>query len=202
MGQESKENDINNKRDVESPLPNHHASNGRSFKRILVAYDGTEISKTALGYASYLSNIANSEIVIINVIEDNTKLDKALPITIKANISKESIKVQEIVHLDKSESQSEEIVLDESLQKIIKEITTACKDAGLTKEITYKIGSRDPASEIINVSKLMHFDLIIMGSQKISSKIGSIGSTTRKVVSTLKIPILMVQKQSKYKDEY
>ncbi len=200
MGQENKEHDINNKQDIKSPLPNQHLSSRMSFKRILVAYDGTGISKTALGYASYLSNIADSEIVIINVIEDNSKLDKALPLTIKANISKESLKVQE--QIDKAEGQSEEIVLDESLQKIIKEITTACKDAGITNEITYKIGYKDPADEIIKLSELMHFDLIVMGSQKISSRIEGIGSTTRKVLSTLKIPILIVQRQLKYKDEY
>jgi nucleotide-binding universal stress UspA family protein len=92
--------------------------------------------------------------------------------------------------------------LDESLQKIVKEITTACKAVGITKEITYNIGLGYPADEIINISKLIHFDLIIMGSRKISSIIRGIGSTTRKVASTVKIPILIVQQQPKYKDEY
>jgi hypothetical protein len=41
-----------------------------------------------------------------------------------------------------------------------------------------------------------------MGSRKIASRIGGIGSTTRKVASTVKTPILIVQKQPKYKDEY
>ena len=200
MGQESKEHHNSNKQDIESPISHHHISNWiPSFQRILVAYDGTEISKRALEYASYISKIANSEIVIINVIENNSKSNKASSLTIKANPNEESTKIEE--QISKTDGQPE-VVLDESLQKIVKEITIACKNAGITKEITYKIGGKNPAEEIIDVSELMHFDLIIMGSRKIASIIGGLGSTTRKVASTVKIPILIVQQQPKYKDEY
>jgi nucleotide-binding universal stress UspA family protein len=197
--QESKEQYSIDEQNIHSPIPHHHISNGiPSFKLILVAYDGTEISKMALRYASYISKIANSEIVIINIIEGKSELEHAIPITIKVNLNEESTKKEQMY---KAESQPE-VVLDDSLQNIVKEITTACKEAGITKEITYKIGGREPADEIINVCKLFHFDLIIMGSRKISSIIGGIGSTTRKVTSTVKIPLLIVQQQPKYKDEY
>jgi len=200
LGQEDKEHhNISNKQGIKSPIPHHQHISSRipSFQRILVAYDGTEISKRALEYASYISKVANSEIVIINVIEDNSESNKALPLTIKANLVEE-IREEQISKIDGQP----EVELDESLQKIVKEITATCKDAGITNELTYKIGGKDPADEIINVSKLTHFDLIIMGSRKISSKLGGIGSTTRKVASTVKIPILIVQQQPKYKDEY
>jgi nucleotide-binding universal stress UspA family protein len=48
----------------------------------------------------------------------------------------------------------------------------------------------------------MHFDLIIMGSRRITSRIQGIGSTTRKVAATLKVPLLIAQKQPRYKDEW
>ena len=201
MGQESKERNIINKQEIDSPISqNQNISKGiPSFQRILVAYDGTKISNRSLEYASYISNIANSEIIIINVIEDNSELSNALPLTIKANLSEESIKLEE--QIDKVEGQSE-VILDEPLQKIVKEITKACKDVGITKEITYKIGCKDTADEIIDFCQQTQFDLIIMGSRNISSKLGGIGSTTRKVASTVKVPILIVQKQPQYKDEY
>ena len=145
----------------------------------------------------HIFQISNSEIVIINVIEDNSELNNALPLTIKANLVEEIREEQ----IDKTDGKPE-VELDESLQKIVKEITTACKNAGITKEITYKIGCKDPADEIIDFCQHIQFDLIIMGSRKISSKLGGIGSTTRKVASTIKIPILIVQKQPQYKDEY
>ncbi len=129
----------------------------------------------------HIFKIASSEIVIINVIEDNGRLAKALPLTIKANLIAESIKVEKIKEqIDKTESHPE-AVLEEQLQNIIKEITTACKNADITKQITYKIGSRDPADEIIEASKLMHFDLIIIGSRKIASMIEGIGSLLEKL---------------------
>ena len=54
----------------------------------------------------------------------------------------------------------------------------------------------------MNVSTLMDFDLIVMGSRRIASMIGGIGSTTRKVATTVKTPLLIVQKQPRYKDEW
>jgi nucleotide-binding universal stress UspA family protein len=41
-----------------------------------------------------------------------------------------------------------------------------------------------------------------MGSRRIASKIQAIGSTTRKVVTAVRTPVLIVQKQPTYKDEY
>jgi len=56
LGQEGKgHRNINNKQDIDSPISHHHISKkSPSFKRILVAYDGTEISNRALEYASYI----------------------------------------------------------------------------------------------------------------------------------------------------
>jgi nucleotide-binding universal stress UspA family protein len=81
-------------------------------------------------------------------------------------------------------------------------MTAACKAAHMTWKIICKIHGGNPAGEIINLVNLMHFDLIIMGSRRITSRIQGIGSTTRKVEATLKIPLLKVQKQPKYKDEW
>ena len=88
-----------------------------SFKRILVAYDGSEISNRVLEYASYISKISNSEIVIINVIDDNSESNKDLTLTIKINPNEESTKVEE--QIAKTEGQPE-VILDESLPKIVK----------------------------------------------------------------------------------
>ena len=166
-----------------------------SFERILVAYDGSEISKRALNYASYVSKVSNSEVVIVNIVESNRDLNKVLPLTIKANLDgkEEQIGV---------ESSQPKAIQDELLIKVVEDMTAACKAAGLTKKITYEIRSGNPAEEIIDISNLMRFDLIVMGSRRIASMIGGIGSTTRKVISTAKTPLLIVQKQQRYKDEW
>jgi hypothetical protein len=56
------------------------------FERMLVAYDGMPISKKALRYAVYISNISGSEIIVVKVVEGNRDLNNALPITIKSNL--------------------------------------------------------------------------------------------------------------------
>jgi nucleotide-binding universal stress UspA family protein len=166
-----------------------------SFGRILVAYDGTQMSKRVLSYAAYISKVSDSEMVIVNIVKANRDLNNVLPVTIKANLEAKEEQI------DMAGSQRG-VLLDEPLREVVEEMTTACKAAGVTKKITYEIRGGHPANEIINVSNLMHFDLIVMGSRRIASRIEGIGSTTRKVVTTVKTPLLIVQKQRRYKDEW
>jgi nucleotide-binding universal stress UspA family protein len=178
------------------PSKAHHIPVGfPSFERILVAYDGTEMSKRALSYAAYISKISDSEIVVVNIIEANKGLDNVLPVTIKTNIDGKE------AQMDTAESRRQ-AVTDELLLDLVEEMTTACKAAGLTKKIIFEIRGGDPADEIINISNIMHFDLIVMGSRRLSSRLGGIGSTTKKVITAVKAPLLIVQKQRTYKDEW
>lgn len=159
------------------------------FERMLIAYDGMPISKKALKYAVYISNISGSEIVVVKVVEGNRDLNNALPMTVKTN-------------LHGKKEQREITKSHKLLQEVIDELETACIAAGMTKKIMFEIRGGNPAEEIIKLTNLMHFDLIVMGSRKISSRIGGIGSTTRRVISASKIPVLVVQKQPRYKDEW
>lgn len=167
-----------------------------SFKRILIAYDGMEMSKRALSYAAYFSKKSDSDTILVNVIKANKDLKKILPLSINANLEG---KEEQLLPMTASQRQ---VLLHESIRRVVKEMAIACKAAALTKKVTYEIRIGNPAEEIINVSHLMPFDLIIMGSRRISSRIQSIGSTTRKVITTVKTPLLIVQKQPTYKDEY
>ena len=81
-------------------------------------------------------------------------------------------------------------------------MTTACKAAGLIKKIIFEIRGSDTADEIVYMSNTMHFDLVVMGSRRLSLRIWGIGSTTIKVATTVKRPLLIVQKQRTYKDEW
>jgi len=59
---------------VESTKIQHIPIDFPSFQRILVAYDGMKMSKIALRYATYISKISDSEIVLINVIKPHGRL--------------------------------------------------------------------------------------------------------------------------------
>jgi nucleotide-binding universal stress UspA family protein len=166
-----------------------------SFERILVAFDGMEISKRALSYAAYLSKISDSEIVIVHVLEANIELNKLLPVTTEVNLGGKEEQID-------SAGNYRGLPQSDVLRKVIEETIAICKAVGVKKKITYEIRDGDSADEIIKVSKLMNVDLIVMGSRRIASKIQVIGSTARKVLTTVKMPVLIVQKQPRYKDEW
>jgi nucleotide-binding universal stress UspA family protein len=182
---------------VESKKPDVYTG-FMGFKRILVAYDGMEISKRALSYAAYFSKVSDSEIVLVNVVKTDKSSNKMLPLTINANLEKKEEDEQPL-HMTGSQQGS---LLDESLRGLVEEMTTACRATGLRKKIIYEIRAGDPADEIIRVSSMTDFDLIIIGSRRIASKIEVIGSTTRKVLTKVRTPTLILQKQRTYKDEY
>jgi nucleotide-binding universal stress UspA family protein len=181
---------------IDGPFRMRQIPNGLpTFGRILVAYDGMQISKSALSYAAYISKVSGSQVVIINVIESNRNSNNRLPITLKVILQENEEQI------DFAES-SLAVLNDEALRKVIEEMIAGCKAARMKGKIIYKIHGGNPAEEIIAIANCMHFDLIIMGSRRITSRIQGLGSTTRKVAATLKIPLLIVQKQPKYKDEW
>lgn len=199
MRQDTEEHDDTIKQEfgsTQEPSKNSHIPIGfPSFERILVAYDGSEISKRTLSYASYVSNVSDSEIVIVNIVESNGDLGKVLPVTIKANLDGKEEQIG-------MESSPPKALQYELLLKVVEDMAAECKAAGLTKKITFEIRAGNPANEIIDISNLIRFDLIVMGSRRIASMIGGVGSTTRKVISAVKTPLLIVQKQQRYKDEW
>jgi nucleotide-binding universal stress UspA family protein len=176
-----------------------------SFGRILVGYDGTEISKRALSYAAYFSKVSEPEIVVVNVVKPHRDFGEVLPLVVQVNLEgkdeKENEEQRPETMASRGKSQNAAAL---PLQAVVQELTTACKAAGLTKKnvICEIRAGENPADEIIDVLSLNRFDLIIMGSRKIDSKIEVIGSTTRKVITKVKTPILIVHKQPTYKDEY
>ena len=83
----------------ESSRTRHTPVGHPTFGRILVAYDGMQMSKRALSYGAYISRISDSEIVVIKVVKANIDSNNILPITIRVNLqgSGEQIDLQEVV---------------------------------------------------------------------------------------------------------
>lgn len=66
-----------------------------------------------------------------------------------------------------------------------------CKDVGVNK-ISYKICTGKIVDEIVHQSEEMDFDLIIMVSSRITSYVRVLGSTVRKVVDSIRKPMLLI----------
>ena len=158
------------------------------FKRILVPYDASQMSDKALRYAIYLSKISNSDIFILNVIENYEDLKDVLPTTIKAE------QEGKLERSNKNDLQGVDlkVSVEGALRKVIEEKIHLCQEAGLDNQITYEIHTGKASDEIIQLAELKGFDLIVMASHRITSTLKSIGSTARKVMDNVKNPVLLI----------
>ncbi|MGA6923133.1 MAG: universal stress protein [Nitrososphaeraceae archaeon] len=158
------------------------------FTRILVPYEKSQISDSALRYAIYLSKISSSDIFILSIVENYEELKEMLPVTIRVE------KEEDTLRSNKNDLRASDlkISVEGSLRKTIEEMICLCKEAGVNTNVTYEIRTGKPSDEIIKVAEMTGFDLIVMGSHRITSTIKNIGSTTRKVLDTLKKPVLLI----------
>ena len=158
------------------------------FKRILVPYDASQMSDKALRYAIYLSKISNSDIFILNMIENYEDLKDVLPTTIKAE------QEGKLERSNKNDLQGVDlkVSVEGALRTVIEEKIHLCQEAGLDNQITYEIHTGKASDEIIQLAELKGFDLIVMASHRITSTLKSIGSTARKVMDNVKNPVLLI----------
>lgn len=166
------------------------------YRRILVPHDGTEISDKALAHAIYLSKISNAEIVILNIFGD---IHEISPTTISAgeepkpveNLGKIPAAGTEVTPITMSDKNLQ-VTIQGRLEHMIKERISLCKDAGVKNHVSYIIQTGNAVDRIIVLAKESNVDLIIMASDKIGSSIKGIMSSTRKVIDSVRIPVLVL----------
>jgi nucleotide-binding universal stress UspA family protein len=173
----STDSTFDNKSEVFPDLPQFH--------KILVPYDGSKMSDKALSYATYLSKISVSDIFILNVVEKYSDLKDVLPTTIKAEFGQET-------DWNKISNKDLQIRIGGALRELIEDKVRLCKEAGVVKNIAFEIRTGNAAEEIIKVANQSKFDVIVMASHRLTSTIRGIGSTTRKVIDTMKKPVLVI----------
>jgi nucleotide-binding universal stress UspA family protein len=77
------------------------------------------------------------------------------------------------------------------VKQMLDERIKQCKDAGINK-ISYKIRTGKIVDEIVRLSVEMDFDIIIMASSRITSSVRIFGSTIRKVIDSIRKPVLII----------
>jgi nucleotide-binding universal stress UspA family protein len=153
------------------------------YKRILIPHDGSEISDKALSHAIYLSKISDADIVILNVLDNIDGTDSSAVLA--------TMRGGEAGELDKADREVE-ITMEGGVKRMIEEKMKLCKEAGVKSQVSYKIQTGKPVDEIVKLSEEMNIDLVVMASSKITSSIRVLGSTTRKVIHRVKIPVLVI----------
>ena len=156
-----------------------HGNYTLSYRRILVPYDGPGMSDTALRHASYLANITGAEIVILHVIEAEYISPSALIGFIRPNEG--LIDAKERLQAN----------FESKVNEMIEEKANELKAAGFSK-VSYKIKGGKPSDEIVNESELGMYDLLVMTSSRIASRIKWLGSNARRVVDSTRTPVLLI----------
>ena len=148
----------------------------------MVPHDGSSNSDKALAHGISLSKIYNAELVILHVLED---IEDARVTSLDVS-TKDSGTKGDVSHTDGKDLK---YTLKGQGIRIIEDKIRMCKENGVNK-VSYKVQIGNPGDEIIKISQENDFDLIIMASRRITSRI--LGSTTRKVIDSVKKPTLII----------
>jgi nucleotide-binding universal stress UspA family protein len=170
-----------NVRDTASPTTSADVSISRSnipsINKILVTHDGKDSSNKAVNYAISLSNLSGAEIVLLRVIEHADKIERT------------SVSVEGSYNTDDDDSLKRNVqgpfvdAMEDTIRK--------CK-AGSKNKISYKFRTGNLVSEIADEVKAQGYDRLVLTSSHIDSWIRSLFSDTRKIVSNVTIPVLVV----------
>ena len=149
-----------------------------SFNKILVTYDGKDESNQVFNYAISLSNYSGAELSILRILEDIENMDD---VSVKGTGEGSDTNNQ---HMER-EIRGE--IIDEMEEKVKK-----CKEAGCKSAISYKFRVGSVIDEISMEVKEGNYDLVILRSSSIDSWMKSLFSDTRKIMSNIKVPVLLV----------
>jgi len=141
------------------------------FKRIVVAYDGSDQAIKALNTAIELAKAFNSKLDVVEVVDTAALLGMGFAPIPSDVIAQVYNKAQNDVEQAKKKAQ----------------------EAGV-KDVTSQVLEGDPATSIIEYASKNGADLIVIGSRGLSTfKRLVLGSVSSKVVQESRIPVLVVK---------
>jgi nucleotide-binding universal stress UspA family protein len=152
------------------------------YKKILVAFDGSEASKHALDHAVNIAEPYDAELLVVSVVPRvmmpvfPDEGFGAAPITAAQDMSEYQQKMRGIYN--------------KSLEDAKKDVNEHFPDL----KVSIKLLEGRPSSTIVNEAETEDADLIVIGSRGIGGITGWIlGSTSRNVVESCTKPILVVK---------
>jgi nucleotide-binding universal stress UspA family protein len=151
-------------------------SNIPSINRILITHDGKDSSNKAVNYAISLSNLSGAEIVLLRIIENT------------GNLKDISINVENTPNTHDFLKRNVQGPVVDAMEDTIRK----CKEAGCKNKISYKFRTGKLISETVEEVKAGGYDMIVLTSSHIDSWVRSLFSNTRKIISNVNIPVLVV----------
>jgi len=152
------------------------------YKKILVAFDGSEASKHALDHAVSIADMMNAEVYIISVVPKvmmpvfPDEGFGAAPVTAAQDLGDYQERMKVIY--GKSLAEAEEDIRDHYPDLVIET----------------KLLDGRPSSTIVDEAENNNMDLIVIGSRGLGGITGWIlGSTSRRIVESCTKPVLIVK---------
>jgi nucleotide-binding universal stress UspA family protein len=75
---------------------------------------------------------------------------------------------------------------------MLEEKVKICKQEGKIDRVSYRIEAGKPVDEIVRIAEENGYNIVVMGSSRISSSIRLLGSTAKGVVDSIQKPILII----------
>jgi nucleotide-binding universal stress UspA family protein len=163
-----------------------------AFKKILVTYDGSEKSDKAINYSIYLSNITKAEVVILQVIGNIDKLENSSIDVSNKNTESETTTSTETTNESNIKSQNYPVNIKGKIVNSMEDKIKEIENKGFTNKISYKIRAGFIIDEIVKETRESKYDLLIISSSHMDSWISSLFSETRKIISHVDLPVLLL----------
>ena len=152
-----------------------------TFEKILVPYDGSEMSDKALEESVKIAKQTDSKITLLYVVDEGYSPPSTLLAFINEKTSLRDAK------------KTLRRVLASGVESMFKERVARLTQKGISVDVKVAFGS--PAAEIVRVAESEKFGLIVMGSKsrKFLGKLGTLGSIARRVSESSSIPVMLVR---------
>jgi nucleotide-binding universal stress UspA family protein len=183
----------NHQKESLSSINSISKSNIPSFRRILVTYDGNDKSDKAINYSIYLSNISSAELVILQVIEKIDKFENTTMHVSDKNSSNNSTGYSTSDNISGATDQVNSVSVEGQVIDSMEEKLRTIKNAGLENNVSYRIRTGSAVEEIVNEINESHYDLLVLSTSHLDSWIKSLFSDTRKIISNINTPVLLLQ---------
>jgi nucleotide-binding universal stress UspA family protein len=143
------------------------------LSKILSAVDGSEASKRAFEYASFLAEKCNASLLLVNIAD------------IFERVGSSSKKLEEIAKkIDEGE-------IDD--KAMLKKFESQAREHGVRNVSTIKRRG-DIAEEILKIADNEKVDMIVLGSRGLSTaKVFLLGSVSHKVVQHANCPVTVIR---------
>jgi nucleotide-binding universal stress UspA family protein len=149
-----------------------------SLSKIVITDDGKEESNKAFNYAVALSRSSGAELIILRILEDMEKVE---------GVSVEGVGQDNVSNSD-MKREIKGPMIDEMETKIKR-----IKEAGCENKISYKFKIGRATEEIVKEINEGNYDLLVLRSSHLDTWVNSLFSDARKIISSIEIPVLIVQ---------